>query len=237
LARNGAGDRTWARAQLDEAVAGYRALGMDGWAAAAAASRKAGRLPGRLPLTGASVYRVGAGFPLDEPHTGGSKSEEGSMSRKTLKTTATLAAVLATAVVAPAAASANTDLRSPDAVDASRAVVVSSGQDLRSPDARDASRPVVVTTGQDLRSPDARDARFVPESNPQDLRSPDATDVSRPSTSPVQTAAPDNGGTDWGQIGMITGAVVLALTGIGALFYVSRRRGSIHKSGATPAHS
>ena len=88
------------------------------------------------------------------------------MSRKTLKTTATLAAVLATAVVAPAAASANTDLRSPDAVDASRGVVVSTGQDLRSPDARDASRPVVVTAGQDLRSPDARDARFVPAGRP-----------------------------------------------------------------------
>jgi hypothetical protein len=28
LARNGAGDRARARAQLDEAVAGYRALGM-----------------------------------------------------------------------------------------------------------------------------------------------------------------------------------------------------------------
>jgi len=191
----------------------------------------------RLPVVGASVYRVGAGSPLDEPHTGGSKSEEGSMSRKTLKTIATLAAVMATAVVAPAAASANTDLRSPDAVDASRGVVVSTGQDLRSPDARDASRPVVVSTGQDLRSPDARDARFVPEGNPQDLRSPDATDVSRPSTSPVQTAAPDNSGTDWGQIGMITGAVVLALISIGSLIYVSRRRGSIHKSGATPAHS
>ena len=160
------------------------------------------------------------------------------MSRKTLKTTATLAAVLATAVVAPAAASANTDLRSPDARDASRPVVVSTGRDLRSPDARDASRPVVVTSGQDLRSPDARAARYAPpEGNPQDLRSPDATDVSRPSTSPVQTAAPDSGGTDWGQIGMITGAVVLALIGIGALIYVSRRRGSIHKSGATPAHS
>ena len=158
------------------------------------------------------------------------------MSRKTLKISATLAAVLATAVVAPAA-SANTDLRSPDAVDASRAVVVSTGQDLRSPDAADASRPVVVTSGQDLRSPDARDARLAPEGNPQDLRSPDATDVSRPSTSPVQTAAPDNGGTDWGQIGMITGAVVFALIGIGSLIYLSRRRGSIHKSGATPAHS
>ena len=159
------------------------------------------------------------------------------MSRKTLKTIATLAAVLGTAAVVPATSAANTDLRSPDAVDASRGVVVSTGQDLRSPDARDASRPVVVTSGQDLRSPDTRDARFVPVGNPQDLRSPDATDVSRPSTSPVQTAAPDHGGTDWGQIGMITGAVVLALLGIGSLAYVSRRRGSIHKSGATPAHS
>ena len=37
LARNGAGDRAWARAHLDEAVAGYRALGMDAWAARAAA--------------------------------------------------------------------------------------------------------------------------------------------------------------------------------------------------------
>jgi len=36
---------------------------------------------------------------------------------------------------------------------------------------------------------------------------------------------------------MITGLVVLALLGIGSLIYVSRRRGSIHKSGATPAHS
>jgi hypothetical protein len=158
------------------------------------------------------------------------------MSRKTLKIMATLAAVVATAVVAPVA-SANTDLRSPDAVDASRAVVVSTGQDLRSPDAVDASRPVVVSTGQDLRSPDAVAARFVRMVNPQDLRSPDATDASRPDINPVQTATPDNGGTDWGEIGMITGAVALALLGIGSLIYLSRRRGSIHKSGATPAHS
>ncbi len=36
LARNGAGDRAWA-GSLDEAVAGYRALGIDAWAARAAA--------------------------------------------------------------------------------------------------------------------------------------------------------------------------------------------------------
>ena len=58
----------------------------------------------------------------------------------------------------------------------------------------------------------------------------------RPSSTPVQSATPDNG-TDWGQIGMITGAVVLALVGIGAVYYVTRRRGQLHKSGATVAHS
>jgi hypothetical protein len=98
------------------------------------------------------------------------------MSRKTLKTIATLAAVVATAVVVPAA-SANTDLRSPDARDAARAVVVSTGQDLRLPDARDASRPVVVTTGQDLRSPDARDARFGPRATRRTCARPDPAPV------------------------------------------------------------
>jgi hypothetical protein len=140
------------------------------------------------------------------------------MSRKTLKITATLAAVVATAVVAPAASA-------------------SSGQDLRSPDARDA-HVVVVTTGQDLRSPDAADAgRPVVASNGQDLRSPDGADASRPSTAPVPSATPDNGGTDWGEIGMIAGAVALVLLGIGSVIYLTRRRGIVHKSGATPAHS
>ena len=139
------------------------------------------------------------------------------MSRKTLKTTATLAAVLAIAVVVPAASAANTDLRSPDARDAARAVVVTNGQDLRSPDARDAGHVVVVSNGQDLRSPDASDA-------------------ARPSLTPVQSSAPDNG-TDWGEIGMITGAVILALGGAGAVFYITRRRGQLRKSGATGASS
>jgi len=141
------------------------------------------------------------------------------MSRKTLKTIATLAAVLATTAVVPATSAANTDLRSPDARDAAAAVPATSstGSDLRSPDARDAARVVVVSNGQDLRSPDGRDA-------------------ARPSSTPVPSTTPDNG-TDWGQIGMITGAMVLALGGAGAVFYITRRRGQLRKSGATVAPS
>ena len=139
------------------------------------------------------------------------------MSRKTLKTVATLAAVLATAAVVPATSAANNDARSPAVGDAPRVVAVNHGNDLRSPDARDAARAVVVNNGQDLRSPDGRDA-------------------ARPSSTPVPSATPDNG-TDWGQIGMITGAIVLALGGAGALFYVTRRRGQLRKSGATVAPS
>jgi hypothetical protein len=139
------------------------------------------------------------------------------MSRKTLKTIATLAAVLATAAVVPATSAANTDLRSPDARDAARVVAVNNGQDLRSPDGRDAARVVAVNNGQDLRSPDGRDA-------------------ARPSSTPAPSATPDEG-TDWGEIGMIAGAVVLALGGIGAVLYVTRRRGQLRKSGATVAPS
>src|SRR5919197_3277296 len=131
------------------------------------------------------------------------------MSRKTLKTIATLAAVLATAAVVPATSAANTDLRSPDARDAAAAVPATSptSSDLRSPDARDAARVVVVSNGQDLRSPDASDA-------------------ARPSSTPVLSPTPEND-TDWGEIGMITGAVVLALGGAGAVFYITRRRGQL----------
>ncbi len=139
------------------------------------------------------------------------------MSRKTLKTVATLAAVLATAAVVPATSAANNDALSPAVGDAPRVVVVNHGHDLRSPDARDAARAVVGNSGQDLRSPDGRDA-------------------ARPSSTPVPSATPDNG-TDWGQIGMITGAVVLALGGVGAVYYVTRRRGQLRKSGATVAPS
>ena len=139
------------------------------------------------------------------------------MSRKTLKTIATLAGVLATAGVLPATSAAHTDALSPAVGDAPRVVVVNHGHDLRSPDATDAARAVVANNGQDLRSPDGRDA-------------------ARPSSTPVPSATPDNG-TDWGEIGIITGAVVLALAGAGALFYVSRRRGQLRKPGATVAPS
>ena len=139
------------------------------------------------------------------------------MSRKTLKSIATLAAVLATAAVVPATSAANNDARAPAVGDAPRVVVVSHGHDLRSPDATDAARAVVANNGQDLRSPDGRDA-------------------ARPSSTPAPSATPDNG-TDWGEIGMITGAVVLVLGGIGALYFVTRRRGHVRKSGATIASS
>ena len=145
------------------------------------------------------------------------------MSRKTLKTIATLAAVLGTAAVVPATSAANTDLRSPDARDAAAGAPAAipatstANTDLRSPDSRDAARVVVVNNGQDLRSPDGRDA-------------------ARPSSTPAPSATPDNS-TDWGEIGMITGAVVLALGAIGAVLYVTRRRGHVRKSGATVAPS
>ena len=119
------------------------------------------------------------------------------MSRKTLKTVATLAAVLATAAVVPTTSAANTDARSPAVGDAPRVVVLHHGRDLRSPDGRDAARP---------------------------------------SSTPVPSATPDNG-TDWGEIGMIIGAVVLVLGGVGAVFYITRRRGQLRKSGATVAPS
>src|SRR5215218_5406556 len=152
------------------------------------------------------------------------------MSRKTLKTTVTLAAVLATAVVAPTAGASvgaespySNDLRSPDARDA---VVANTGQDLRSPDARDAGKVVPTSTGQDLRSPDARDAgKVVATSNGQDLRSPDARDASRPTTSPVPSSAP-SAGTDWGDVGMIA----VALLAAGGLILISRRRATVAPS-------
>jgi len=52
----------------------------------------------------------------------------------------------------------------------------------------------------------------------------------------VPSATPDNG-TDWGQIGMISGAVILALGGVGAVYYLTRRRGQLRKPGSTVASS
>jgi len=145
--------------------------------------------------------------------------------------------------IAESAGQSYSDLRSPDARDAAELAQLAPqvSSDLRTPDARDAAgdapRVVVVSNGQDLRSPDAGDAaRAVVVSNGQDLRSPDGRDAARPSPTAVPSAAPDSG-TDWGEIGMITGAVVLALGGAGAVFYITRRRTRLHKSDATVAPS
>jgi LPXTG-motif cell wall-anchored protein len=140
------------------------------------------------------------------------------MSRKTLSTIATLAAVLATAVIpATSAAQGSVDLRSPDAREAATVVATSNGQDLRSPDAREAAAVVATSTGQDLRSPDARD-------------------TSRPDSAPAPSPAPSTG-TDWGEIGLIGGAIVVTLIGVGGLLYLVRRRNTVRESGATVASS
>jgi hypothetical protein len=93
--------------------------------------------------------------------------------------------------------------------------------------------PATSAANQDLRSPDTRDAVVL---SGQDLRSPDAQDVARP-TSAAPATAPGDSGTDWGEIGMIAGAIVLALGGVGAVVYLTRRRGHGRKSGATVASS
>jgi hypothetical protein len=89
------------------------------------------------------------------------------MSRKTLKTIATLAAVLATAAVIPTTSGASIDRGAPAVIPATSAA----NTDLRSPDLRDAARVVVVSNGQDLRSPDGRDAAR-PSSTPSRPRRP-----------------------------------------------------------------
>ena len=63
-----------------------------------------------------------------------------------------------------------------------------------------------------------------------DLRSPDARDAAGPSSG--TTPAPSSG-TDWGEIGMIAGAVVLGLLAVGAIVYVVRRRDTLSQSGTT----
>ena len=159
-----------------------------------------------------------------------------------VKSLAVVAALSACAVAAPTAL-AHTDVPPPDT---SKAVVIKQqlpqfrGYTVARPDT---SKAVVIkqqysnSSSNGLRSSDARDAaRVVVLSNGQDLRSPDASDAARPSTTPVPSTTPDNG-TDWGEIGMITGAIVLALGGAGAVFYVTRRRGQLRKSGATVASS
>jgi hypothetical protein len=95
------------------------------------------------------------------------------------------------------------------------AAVAQPVMDLRSPDAQSADRVAVIVNGKDLRSPDAREA-------------------ARPSTG--ATPAPSSG-TDWGEIGMIAGAVVLGLLAVGAIVYIVRRRDTLSQSGTTVTDS
>jgi hypothetical protein len=99
-------------------------------------------------------------------------------------------------------------------------------QDLRSPDARDAAKATNAMAGVDLRSPDAKDGYVFARSpsvglrsaEPIDLRTPDAVDAGRPISSTPHAAVADtnNGGADWGDIGIAIGAVVF-LIGVFAL--------------------
>jgi hypothetical protein len=120
-------------------------------------------------------------------------------------------------------------------------------QDLRSPDAREAARHgaqyeserAPQPAARDFRTPDAQDAAKhrglyeldrAPKSGAQDLRSPDARDAARnlprvpiPSRT-VEVRAP-SGGFDWGDAG-IGAAGMLALLSIaaGSTLLVSTRR-------------
>src|ERR671923_1414907 len=110
-------------------------------------------------------------------------------------------------------------------------------QDLRSPDARDAARASATTQNQDLRSPDARDAALASQArNYQDLRSPDARDAGRPHPSPSPTPTGDSTGTDWGDVGIVAGGVLM-LIGLGGLVLFARRRGSVEKPRTTAVSS
>jgi hypothetical protein len=127
------------------------------------------------------------------------------MSRTKNRIIATLTAALVAAAVAPSASVAYQDLRSPDARDAALASQAHSHQDLRSPDARDAALASQAHSYQDLRSPDARDA-------------------GQRQLSPSPTPTGDSTGTDWGDVGIVAGGVVM-LIALGGLVLFGRRRG------------
>jgi hypothetical protein len=131
---------------------------------------------------------------------------------------------------------------SPDAQDANAIALAKQNVDLRSPDARDSGRVVVVqpqtSPAVDLRSPDARDAaRFT--SQPQtptrvDLRSPDTRDVANnvrfvSVPPPVVVSNPSSSGFEWGDAGIgAGGAVLIALLAFGAGIGIQHHRRHTH---------
>ena len=90
------------------------------------------------------------------------------------------------------------------------------------------SHPIAVA--QDLRSPDAKDGYLFARSQavrltssaPVDLRTPDAIDAGRPisSTPAAAVANTDDGGADWGNIGIAIGAAAFLFGG----FVLASRR-------------
>src|SRR3954468_9423159 len=126
---------------------------------------------------------------------------------------------------------------SPDAQEANQSAQARQNVDLRSPDARDSGRVVVVaptSATADLRSPDARDAaRFVsqPQSTQRvDLRSPDTRDVANhvrfvTVPAPELVSSPSSDGFGWGDAGIgAGGALLIALLAIGAGVGISHHR-------------
>jgi hypothetical protein len=109
-------------------------------------------------------------------------------------------------------------------------------QDLRSPDTRDAALASAASDYQDLRSPDTRDAAVTSEAQGyQDLRSPDTRDAAAgvpPSPTPTPTSA--DTGTDWGDVWIVAGGVLL-LVGLGVAALFSRRRITARKARAAIA--
>lgn len=121
-----------------------------------------------------------------------------------------LATLAVSVMVAPVAAIAQQDLRSPDTRDAGVAPVATT--DLRTPDSRDAASSGLITGGSliDLRTPDARDA---------------AAGVVVAST-PVAAVKPAADSFDWGDalIGAAAMLALVAVLGGAALLFTRRRR-------------
>jgi hypothetical protein len=146
--------------------------------------------------------------------------------------TAVALATALLAIVPPGGVSAQQDLRSPDARDAALASEAPNYRDLRSPDARHAALASEAPNYRDLRSPDARDAALASEApSYQDLRSPDARDSGRVPSSHSLSASPtgESGGTDWGDVAIVAGGMLLLLGAAGVVLF-GRRRSSARKA-------
>jgi hypothetical protein len=150
------------------------------------------------------------------------------MSLQRLTKSAALGLTVA-AFTAPAA-SAMTDLRSPDTGEGD--TVTAASQDLRSPDARTGG--YVAATSQDLRSPDARVVGNGPGSVVPvvDMRTPDSRDAGEgrgtfnaPEVVFVEGSPPQAGGLDWGDAGIGAGALIgMIALGVGGAAAVGHRK-------------